>query len=319
MLAHGVGASSSRGRRGTPCLLHRGTIRREGGAGALLGKAAARTGGTVYPSDISGSGPRCSGDSGLMKPRRHSRFSLGSEQQTGRSYPCVVLPTEAEGNRRSSGRRGSHICRTHGARHRRVTIFELARDDRGGTGIESAAELTQGEDGLISPELQQINVEGEAGQHASASNITNRLDVGDKDTGPKQVKLRSYPQDSFGTQKRSFSHSWFEKHEWLEYSVQKNSAFCFPCRLFGKNLKHDSMALLSLTEALHKLLQKETLNLAEATMCKEAVCDTLKSKRTNTFADELFEKTKSLCQTLSIPEATVKARKSRGGSWKILC
>ncbi|KAK7898168.1 hypothetical protein WMY93_019021 [Mugilogobius chulae] len=31
-----------------------------------------------------------------MKPRRHSRFSLGSEQQTGRSYPCVVLPTEAE-------------------------------------------------------------------------------------------------------------------------------------------------------------------------------------------------------------------------------
>ncbi|KAK7886061.1 hypothetical protein WMY93_025682 [Mugilogobius chulae] len=61
-----------------------------------------------------------------MKPRRHSRFSLGSDRQTGRSYPCVVLPTEAEGNRRSSGRRGSHICRTHGARHRRVTIFELS-------------------------------------------------------------------------------------------------------------------------------------------------------------------------------------------------
>ncbi|KAK7915619.1 hypothetical protein WMY93_011380 [Mugilogobius chulae] len=31
-----------------------------------------------------------------MEPRRHSRFSLGRERQAGRSYPCVVLPTEAE-------------------------------------------------------------------------------------------------------------------------------------------------------------------------------------------------------------------------------
>ncbi|XP_063614025.1 zinc finger MYM-type protein 1-like [Penaeus indicus] len=34
--------------------------------------------------------------------------------------------------------------------------------------------------------------------------------------------------------------------------------------------------LLSITEGLHKLLQKETLDLAEALICKDAVCDTLK-------------------------------------------
>ncbi len=26
---------------------------------------------------------------------------------------------------------------------------------------------------------------------------------------------------------------------WLEYSQQNNSAFCFACRVFGRNLKHD--------------------------------------------------------------------------------
>ncbi|KAK7887238.1 hypothetical protein WMY93_026859 [Mugilogobius chulae] len=77
-----------------------------GGAGALLGKAAARTGGTVFPSDISGSGPRCSGDSGLMKPRRHSRFSLGSEQQTGGLIPvlcCQQRQRETDGPQGEEG------------------------------------------------------------------------------------------------------------------------------------------------------------------------------------------------------------------------
>lgn len=55
------------------------------------------------------------------------------------------------------------------------------------------------------------------------------------------MKLKSSPHDTFGTQKRAFNHSWFEKHNWLEYSVNQNAAFCFPCRVFGKNIKHDSL------------------------------------------------------------------------------
>ncbi|XP_063597893.1 zinc finger MYM-type protein 1-like [Penaeus indicus] len=46
--------------------------------------------------------------------------------------------------------------------------------------------------------------------------------------------------------------------------------------------------LLSITEGLHKLLQKETLDLA-ALICKDAVCDTLKGKRTDAFATEMFD------------------------------
>ncbi|XP_073729785.1 zinc finger MYM-type protein 1-like [Misgurnus anguillicaudatus] len=66
--------------------------------------------------------------------------------------------------------------------------------------------------------------------------------------------------------------------------------------------------LLSVTQGLHKLLQKETLDLAEAFMGKEAVCDTLRGKRTDEFATDLYERTKAMCHTHSIPEPHAKKR-----------
>ncbi|KAJ8366209.1 hypothetical protein SKAU_G00150400 [Synaphobranchus kaupii] len=66
--------------------------------------------------------------------------------------------------------------------------------------------------------------------------------------------------------------------------------------------------LLSLTQGLHKFLQKETLDLAEAFIGKQAVCDTLRGKRTDVFATELYERTKALCHTHSIPEPDAKKR-----------
>ncbi|KAJ8335360.1 hypothetical protein SKAU_G00387020 [Synaphobranchus kaupii] len=66
--------------------------------------------------------------------------------------------------------------------------------------------------------------------------------------------------------------------------------------------------LLSLTQGLHKFLQNETLDLAEAFIGKQAVCDTLRGKRTDVFATELYERTKALCHTHSIPEPDAKKR-----------
>ena len=99
----------------------------------------------------------------------------------------------------------------------------------------------EGDQVITEREGEQTDQERENYEAASAMHSTTGFDLGDKDTGPRQVKLKSYPQDSFGTQKRAFHHSWFEKHNWLEYSVNQNTAFCFPCRVFGKNIKHDSL------------------------------------------------------------------------------
>lgn len=71
--------------------------------------------------------------------------------------------------------------------------------------------------------------------------------VGEKHCGPKQVKLSQYPQHNFGLKKRSFNSNWFGSFPWLEYSISRDAAFCFSCRMFGKNMKHDTFVSTGLT------------------------------------------------------------------------
>jgi hypothetical protein len=52
--------------------------------------------------------------------------------------------------------------------------------------------------------------------------------------GPTQSIDYNFPQSN---DKRSFQRLWFQKHGWLEYSLDNNKAYCFYCYLF----KHDSM------------------------------------------------------------------------------
>lgn len=52
-------------------------------------------------------------------------------------------------------------------------------------------------------------------------------------SGPIQPRLSDYPTRSFGNKQRRFQVQWFDKYKWLEYSISKDSAFCFVCRSFG--------------------------------------------------------------------------------------
>lgn len=47
--------------------------------------------------------------------------------------------------------------------------------------------------------------------------------------------IYEYPHVKFGAQNRRFQSTWFTQHPWLEFSVEKESAFCFPCYLFESN------------------------------------------------------------------------------------
>ena len=49
---------------------------------------------------------------------------------------------------------------------------------------------------------------------------------------PKQVRLRAYSVSMFGATKRCFNAAWYQRWDWLEYSVKFDAVFCFPCRNF---------------------------------------------------------------------------------------
>ncbi|XP_021721965.1 uncharacterized protein LOC110689487 [Chenopodium quinoa] len=48
---------------------------------------------------------------------------------------------------------------------------------------------------------------------------------------PCQPKTRDFPQRQVSSLRR-FSVHWFKKWDWLEYSIEKDAAFCFVCYLF---------------------------------------------------------------------------------------
>jgi hypothetical protein len=50
--------------------------------------------------------------------------------------------------------------------------------------------------------------------------------------GPMQPNLPSFPRTQFGSARRAFSKTWYNKYTWIEYSEFKDAAYCFYCFLF---------------------------------------------------------------------------------------
>ena len=47
---------------------------------------------------------------------------------------------------------------------------------------------------------------------------------------PVNVK---FPATKFGSTTRTFNVAWYDKFNWLEYSVECNACYCYPCCIFG--------------------------------------------------------------------------------------
>ncbi|KAL6205049.1 hypothetical protein ACLB2K_022313 [Fragaria x ananassa] len=92
-----------------------------------------------------------------------------------------------------------------------------------------------------SPEFDVNHIERDPGKRHSISSylINDRDEVRRKYilSGPYQPKLEEYPTHGCGVQDRRFNSKWFEKYPWLEYSDEKDKAFCLPCFLFDNNTR----------------------------------------------------------------------------------
>ncbi|XP_071729400.1 uncharacterized protein [Rutidosis leptorrhynchoides] len=84
-------------------------------------------------------------------------------------------------------------------------------------------------DSLIrDPGLRPSIVEYPSNQHDEIIREYIRL-------GPYQIHRSNYPLSASGSKgNRSFQAAWFGRFWWLEYSLEKDAAYCFPCYLFNK-------------------------------------------------------------------------------------
>ncbi|KAL6490055.1 hypothetical protein MHYP_G00004000 [Metynnis hypsauchen] len=51
--------------------------------------------------------------------------------------------------------------------------------------------------------------------------------------GPVQPVLKVFPKTQHGNRKRAFNESWYRDYTWLEYSISRDSVFCYACRHFS--------------------------------------------------------------------------------------
>ncbi|RWR73422.1 zinc finger MYM-type protein 1-like protein [Cinnamomum micranthum f. kanehirae] len=59
--------------------------------------------------------------------------------------------------------------------------------------------------------------------------------------GPCQPRDHKFPYTGCGQDKRRFNPFWFKDYgSWLEYSIEKDAAFCMCCYLFGEETRYDA-------------------------------------------------------------------------------
>ena len=55
-------------------------------------------------------------------------------------------------------------------------------------------------------------------------------------SSPCQPTRIVFPSTYFSGKARSFNPAWYKQWPWLEYSVSKDAAFCYPCRMFSTSV-----------------------------------------------------------------------------------
>ncbi|XP_057440073.1 uncharacterized protein LOC130731930, partial [Lotus japonicus] len=80
--------------------------------------------------------------------------------------------------------------------------------------------------------------------------------------GPCQPKNHNFPQKKVGTSKRRFSTAWFtEFGSWLEYSIEKDAAYCLCCYLFRPDQGNQGGGETFVTKGFNKWNNKERITL----------------------------------------------------------
>ena len=83
--------------------------------------------------------------------------------------------------------------------------------------------------------------------------LTQKIASETHDCSPRQPRLHRFPvRDPKPKKTKSFQASWYNRFDWLEYSVAEDAAFCYPCRKFPQNTSASALNPLTFVETGYK-------------------------------------------------------------------
>jgi len=113
--------------------------------------------------------------------------------------------------------------------------------------IESSASNSPSSSSFADKQMETDSTSSSIVTAVSSTNTPQARSIPDDiskscDEPPAQPKLKNYPMND---QKRAFRSIWFTDRPWLEYSVMKDSVYCYYCRHFSSNKLNVGDAFIS--------------------------------------------------------------------------
>ena len=94
-------------------------------------------------------------------------------------------------------------------------------------GDEPGGQGEQRENDIISSSSSIVSSCTASARVATPSDIAKGIQ-----DGPAQPRNHTFLSTAFGNRLRTFNPLWFDTFPWLEYSIEKNAAFCYACHFF---------------------------------------------------------------------------------------
>ncbi|CAB4016140.1 zinc finger MYM-type 1-like [Paramuricea clavata] len=97
----------------------------------------------------------------------------------------------------------------------------------------------------------EVATDSETG--SSSPNSAQNITLIETQDGPRQPRLHKFPvRDPKSKKTKSFQASWYSWFDWLEYSLEEDAAFCYPCRKFSVKTSAVATSALTFTETGYK-------------------------------------------------------------------
>ena len=74
-----------------------------------------------------------------------------------------------------------------------------------------------------------------SGDGQTSTQLRFPSDIAQSNSDQPVQPVINFPTTLIGGRPRSCQASWFQQHPWLEYSLERDSCYCYPCRLFSRD------------------------------------------------------------------------------------
>lgn len=122
------------------------------------------------------------------------------------------------------------------------TSTNLEGDCGGSTTISASVRESTGTTVSVTVNFNPTFVTVSSGDGRTSTQLRFPSDIAQSNSDQPVQPVMNFRTTLIGGRPRSCQASWFQQHPWLEYSFERDSCYCYPCRLFSRDPSDSAFA-----------------------------------------------------------------------------